>query len=309
MPVSASLSPTDQALVAALAAWGGVEALPLLRRFGTQRARELAGALVPDPPADPLRLLRDARSAQLGPDPARVHPSWYVRALQDESPAVRRVVAGATDEPLRSTLIRGLGLDPADLTTDHPDEPEARRIALALWTERLVGDLPRRDDDPPAVDALATPGPVGLYRLLRLCGLARRSVVPGATIDERNRVMADRFTAFRSAIHGPIDPRLVRLMANEWTATEPFGRHRLAGFGLLTLGRLLNRADPYRVRWALQHVPYPIAKRLRIAASRPEASVREILSLEARVLDAARDRLREEGRLRIEILPERSAAP
>ena len=174
MPSMASLSPTDQALVASLAAWGGVEALPLLRRFGTQRARELAGALVPDPPAEFLGLLRESRSAQIGPDPTRVHPSWYVRALQDESPAVRRVVAGATAGPLRSTLLRGLGLDPADLAPDHADHPEAHRIALALWTERLVGDLPGRDDDPDAIVVLSTLGLVGLYRLLRLCGLAKR---------------------------------------------------------------------------------------------------------------------------------------
>lgn len=303
MPASASLSPTDQALVAALAAWGGVEALPLLRRFGTQRARELAGSLVPDPPPEPLELLHDARSAQHGPDPARVHPSWYVRALQDESPAVRRVVAAATAEPLRSILIRGLDLDPADLATDHPGEPEAHRIASALWTERLVGDLPHRDDDPPAIEALATLGPVGLYRLLRLCGLARRSILPGATIDARHRVMAERLATLRASIVGPIDPRLVQVLANEWLATESLGRHRLAGFGLTTLGRLLNRADPYRVRWALQHIPYPIAKRLRIAASRPEASVRQVLALEGRVLDAARNRLREEGRARTEVIP------
>ncbi len=296
-----SLSPTDQALVAALAAWGGVEALPLLRRFGMQRARELAGAFVPQPPPDPLDRLQSARAAQFGPDPARVHPSWYVRAIQEESPAVQRAVIGGTPEPLRSTLIRGLGLEPDDLAPDHPADPDSRQVALALWTERLVGDLPRRVDDPPAIRALATLGRVALYRLLRLCGLAKRAVVPGATILAEGRFMGERFSHFQGQLDGSLDARLLQLTANEWETTKPFGRHRLAGFGLSTLGRLLNRADPYRVRWALQHVPYPIAKRLRIAASRPEASVREVIALEGRILGAALERLRTEGRSSLDL--------
>lgn len=290
------LAPSDQALVAALAAWGGVEALPLLRRFGAQRARELAGALMPDPQSEPLERLRRDREAQFDHDPRRVHPSWYVRALAEESPAVRRLVVSASPEPLRTSLLRGLGLSADDIAPDRAVDPEARRAALALWTERLVGDVPGRVDDPPVVGALSTLGPVALYRLARLCGLAKRSIVRGATILASRPLMDARLAAFRAVLDGPNDPRLVQLVANEWAATESLGRHRLAGFGLATLGRLLARADSYRVRWALQHVPYPIAKRLRIAASRPEASVRKVLDLEARILDTARDRLRREGR-------------
>ncbi len=287
MPAMETLSPTDQALVASLAAWGGVEALPLLRRFGAQKARVLAGALVPEPPPDPLAYLRTAGKSQLGPDLRRVHPSWFVRALREESPAVRRVIVGDSPEPLRTLLLRDLGLSLDDLVPDRPVDPDSRGVAHALWTERLVGDLPHHADDPPVVEALATLGPVGLYRLVRLCGLAKRAILPGSTILAVGRIMDERFAFFRGRLGGPFDPRLVQMAANEWTSTESLGRHRLAGFGLATFGRLLNQADAYRVRWALQHVPYPIAKRLRVAASRPEASVRAVVALEGRVLEAA----------------------
>lgn len=309
MPATDRLSTTDRALVAALAAWGGVGALPLLRRFGAQRARSLAGALAPDPPPDPLGTLREARAAQIAPDPRRVHPSWYVRALREESPAVRLVVVGTMDEPLRSALIGGLGLDPAGLAPDVPDDPEARAVALALWTERLVGDIPARDGDPPAVGALADLGPLGLYRVSRLCGLAKRGIVPGATILAPGPVMAERFARLRDRLAGPFDPRLIRMAENEWASAAPLGRHRLAGLGLATIGRLLAQAEPYRARWALQHVPYPIAKRLRVAASRPEASVRAVLDLEGSVLDEVLALLRDEGRVGGDGAPEGSPRP
>ncbi len=295
MPTTAALSPTDEALVAALAAWGGVEALPLLRRFGAQQARRLAGALVPAPPAGPVEILREARAAQNAPDPRRVHPTWYIRALQDESPAVRRVVVAAADGPLRAALVVALDLSDADLTPDRPPDPGARDVALTLWTERLVGDVPPRESDPPAILALATLGPVALYRLLRLCGLAKQALA-GDDAPSR-RVMIERAAALCDRLAGPLDARLVQLVRRDWEAATTFGRHRLAGTGLATLGRLLARAEPYRVRWALQHVAYPVAKRLRVAASRPEASVRVVQALEARVLDAAWGRLREEARL------------
>ncbi len=297
MPATARLSPTDEALVAALAAWGGVEALPLLRRFGAQRARTLAGALVPTPPTAPIESLRDSAAAQRRPDPARIHKSWYIRALQDESPAVRRVVVSAAQEPLRTALIGALGLADADLISDHPADPGAYEVALTLWTERLVGDVSPRHDDAAAVRALTTLGPVGLYRLLRLCGLAKCIVGGDAAIASTGRVTTDRLVALRCRLTGPIDARLAQIAERDWIAAAPLGRHRLAGIGLVTLGRLLAKAEVNRVRWALQHVAYPVAKRLRIAASRPEASVREVQELETRVLEAAWDRLREEGRL------------
>ncbi len=291
------LSPTDEALVASLAAWAGVEGLPLLGRFGSQRARRLVRALVPTAPAEPIESLRKVRSAQNEPDAARVHASWYIRALQDESPAVRRIVAAAAEGPLRPVLIAALGLSDADLAPDHAADPRMCEVALTLWTERLVGDVPPRPDDCSAVLALTTLGPVGLYRLLRLCGLAKRILGGDVAIVSPRRVTTDRLAALRARLASPIDARLVRLAEKDWVAAASLGRHRLAGTGLATIGRLLAKAEPYRVRWALQHVAYPVAKRLRIAASRAESSVREVQVLEGRVLDAAWGRLREEARL------------
>ena len=41
-------------------------------------------------------------------DPARVHPSWWARGLQDESPSVRRAVVAAAPEPIRGQVQAGL---------------------------------------------------------------------------------------------------------------------------------------------------------------------------------------------------------
>ncbi|HZW31825.1 MAG TPA: hypothetical protein VFF52_14020, partial [Isosphaeraceae bacterium] len=76
-------------------------------------------------------------------------------------------------------------------------------------------------------------------------------------------------------------------------------RHAAARIGLLTLARLLADCEPFRVRWALQHWPYPLAKLTRSlmppAWPRPAHGLRE----EFRVLRAAWDRLGREGRLPI----------
>ncbi len=304
MPDSGPLSPSDRATVAALDAWAGPEALPLLRRFGHQKARDLAGTVGTTPAAvDALRL--DLK-AQLGPDSSRVHPTWYARALREESEAVRRAVVAGTPEPLRSTLIGELGIEPADLVSDHPADPEAARVALTLWTERLVGDLPARPGDPPAIVALASLGRFGLYRLLRLCGQAKRSILAGTDPVPARPLARARLAAMAGRLGGPGDPRLVQLAGLDAAASDSLGRHRLAGLGLTTLGRLLATADPYRVRWALQHVPYPIAKRLRLAASQPQAAIKAVQAWEGRFLAAATQRLADEGLDSPEADPSRS---
>jgi hypothetical protein len=270
----------------ALAAWGDTEVTRLVRCFAEARAGSLLENLS-DLPADPLERLRSIRDAQVGPDPRRVHPSWYVRALQDEAPSVRRVVTSSTTEPLRSILKRGLQLSDDDLIADRPADAEAVDFARSLWTERLVGDLPRRDDDPLAISAIANLSPIGLYRLLRLSGLAKLTMLgDGSALGLRSSAMS-RFERLSGRLAEQADPRLAKLAANDWAAAQPLGRHRVAGLGLTTIGRLLAAADPYRTRWALQHVPYPVAKRLRAAASQPQAAFPAVLVWEARTLDVA----------------------
>jgi hypothetical protein len=292
------LNRSDRALLTAVAAWAGEGALPLLGRFGKARARELSEALGA---AEPFQLLLEAHKAQLGPDRARVHSSWYVRALQEESPAVQRVVIRNTSEPLRALLIRELALDPDDLEPDVPDDPAAREIALNLWTERLVGDLQPAPDDPPAVLALTHLSSIGLYRLLRLCGIAKRTLLPGS-----DGLPSARREYLASRLQPPEDSRLLQIASNDWTAATSFGRHALAGLGLMTLGRLIGKVEPYRLRWALQHVPYPVAKRLRGLASQQVAAVKSVQAWELTILNAASERLEHEGRTSLNLEPDRS---
>jgi hypothetical protein len=275
------ISSSDRALASALSIWAGADATALLRHFGPERARAVAATLAD---AADLDSLRRAHAAQLGPDPGRVHPTWFVRALQEESPAVRLAVIRATAEPLRSILLRGLSVDPADLEPDLEADPDARQVALTLWTERLVGDLPLLADDPPAIAALTRLSPVGLYRLLRTCGVAKSALLD-------TTIAGPGF---------PDDPRLLRIVANDREAAGAFGRHALAGLGLMTLARLLADAEPYRLRWALQHLPYPIAKRIRVYAAQPLAAVKSVRAWESSILEAASSRLRSDGRPSLE---------
>lgn len=291
MSASGTISPSDQALLAAFAAWAGAEEPALLLRLGHQRARTLLEAKRTVSSVDPITSLQASHEAQITADPSRVHPSWYVRALQDESPAVQRSVAEAAEEPLRSILLRELRLAAAELKPDRPPDPEVLQIAQTLWTERLVGDLPSRDDDPPAINALVRLSERRLYQLHRLMGLAKLSMLDDLDREQFGRANRSRLHHFAGRLAGPIDPRLARLARNDWTASQPFGRHALAGLGLTTLGRLLGQADPHRLRWALQHRPYSIAKRLRVAASQPQAMVKAVIAWEGRFLDLALERL------------------
>ena len=288
--------PSNAAILDAAAAWGGPEAPPILARLGRQGARTRIEAIADREPGRSLDDLRDARAAQAGPDLDRVHPSWLVRALVEESPSVRRAVVATIAEPTRSRLLAGLGLEVAATDADHPADPEAVAIALGLWTERLVGDLPPRPDDPIAIRALSTLEPVGLYRLARLTALAKRSTLPGVDSEPfgpRDRARANRLAHEAGS---PPDPRMIELAAADWKGSGPAGRHRLAGLGLASLARVLSGVDPYRARWAIQHIPYPIAKQLRWAMARPQAGIRAVRDREADFLLAAARLLRDEGR-------------
>ncbi len=278
----------ENALLDAISAWGGADADRLLSRFATPPRRH------PQPQPDPLERLRMVRDAQATHDPSRVHLSWSVRALREESESVRRAVINGLDDPLRTTLRDASGLLEADLVPDTPADPGAVARARSLWTERLVGDLPNGPDDLPAIVALTETSPIGLYRLLRLCGFLKLAMVPGDGTREDGPVRVARRDVARSL--APTDPRLLAIADRDATAARSLGRHWLAGLGLITLGRLLAKADPYRVRWALQHVPYDVAKRLRAAASAAEAGVRAVATMERSLLDTAWSRLRDEGR-------------
>ena len=92
-------------------------------------------------------------------DLRRVHPSWLVRALREESPAVQRLVAASLADSLRDQMQAGLLLDSQDLDSERAAVPEVASWVMALWTERLVGGEAERADDPPALIVLGRLSP------------------------------------------------------------------------------------------------------------------------------------------------------
>jgi hypothetical protein len=74
-------------------------------------------------------------------------------------------------------------------------------------------------------------------------------------------------------------------------------RHRSAWIGLATIARLLAGCEPVRLRWALQHWPYPLAKLIR-ALMAPEPGRTSVPAhLDLLILKTAWDRLSLEGKL------------
>jgi hypothetical protein len=76
-------------------------------------------------------------------------------------------------------------------------------------------------------------------------------------------------------------------------------RRRAPMLGLVTLARLLADCKPFRTRWALQHLPYPIVKRIRSLMPAASRRVEAVSRLETLILRAAWDRLILEGRIAI----------
>jgi hypothetical protein len=307
------LSEADRILLLAARAWTGPrragepEGPParLWDRLGPSRARGLRDAWQRGEPAgDPggaREEIRRAHAAWARVDAGRVHPSWWIRALREESPAVQRVVAASAPEPVRHAVQAGLLLDNADLSGDRPGDGEVRAWVLSLWTERLVGGEPERADDPPAIVALTRLSPRAGYRLCAAAGLGKLAVAarPPQTGLHRPGLRA-RWEWLEARLATP-DPLLREQALRDvqaGSANVP-SRHAAARIGLLTLARLLADCEPFRVRWALQHWPYPLAKLTRSlmppASPRPAHGLRE----EFLVLRAAWDRLGREGRLPI----------
>ena len=122
-------------------------------------------------PSSALSQLRQMHAATARVDLARVHPSWWIRALQEESPAVRRAVAASFPPASRHQVQAGLLLDSRDLRSERPALPEVMQWILSLWSERLVGGEDERADDPPAIIVLSRLSLRTGYRLCRVAGL------------------------------------------------------------------------------------------------------------------------------------------
>ena len=264
------LTPADRALLLAARVWGEQPDPGLWDLFPPDRCVALRWAwdsgFAGETEAEAREQLLLTHEAQARPDLARVHVSWWVRALKGEPASVRAAVVGHVSAAVSEALRDALGPGPDDLASDRPPHPQALELALALWTERLVGDLADRDDDPPAVVALSQLDATTLTRLIRTTGLAKWSIT-----EEPADLGPDdlaRLGRLRERL-GAADSRFRHVAASDLAGLGPQVANRAARLGLTTLARLLASVDPYRVRWALQHIPYPTAKALRTLMGPP----------------------------------------
>ncbi|MFI5457703.1 MAG: hypothetical protein ACHRXM_19860 [Isosphaerales bacterium] len=251
-------------------------------------------------PARALDRLRTMHETSARVALGRVHPSWWVRALLEESPAVQRVVTASLPESLRHIVQAGLLLDSQDLKSDRAVAPEVLGWVLGLWTERLVGGEPERPDDPPAIIALSRLSPragYGLCRLVGFCKMLLAGQKPGGERARPSECARWEWLRGRLAAAGPEFQAAVSRDLQAVVFPKLARRHHPARIGLVTFGRLLAECEPVRVRWALQHWPYPISKLTR--SLMPPDTQRSPLLVEGEslVLKTAWDRLTLEGRL------------
>ena len=297
---------SDRALVRAIRAWEGGDLNAWLPRFApawAERLGECRAEAVGESADRAWAMLRDDHARSIHPDPSRVHPTWFVRALRAESPAVRLAVAKNLDGPTGETVRRAIEFEPAGDAKTRTADPEVLELAKALWSERLVGDVPTSIDDPPVILALTRVSHRDLARLVKVCGIVKHAfAVESAGPTEDVETIARftpldrvRFAYFRRQI-GRADPRLRPAARLDLRAIAGDRRRAHARTGLLTLGRLLASVEPHRGRWAVQHLPYAIAKLLR-PKEEPPLPAEPLLTWEAWVLEAAWARLFSEGRL------------
>lgn len=296
------LGEADRVLLLALQAWapsarattgaagspGGHAHSRLMARLEPSWARRMldaraAGTTGGGDRAEARRRLREAHAAEARVEPSRVHPSWWARALREESPSVRRAVVAAAPEPIRGRVQAELLLDNDDLRSERPADPQVLAWACSLWSERLVGGEARKADDPPVIVAMSSLSARSAYRLCRYAG-----EIMLALAGQRRPEWAAAF----AATAGPEFLVVARHDAKSIAASKLPPRRLPARIGLLTIARLLADCEPFRVRWALQHWPYTIAKLVRALMPPAEKRSPVMMHVEAEVLKAAWDRLR-----------------
>lgn len=223
---------------------------------------------------------REEARADLG----SIHPSWLVRALQDESPAIRAIVAAHGPPGVGRALRAGGGL----AEPDRPPHPEVLSWVLSLWTERLVGGSDR-DDQPPVIAALTRTSPREAFRLWSEVGRLKSAL--GREQDSSigfEHLLKTPSTAVRAWA-------LRDLQAVEGQA--PGRRREYALLGLITAFRLLPGCEPFAVRWALQRLPYNVVRRARSVAPRTPRDSEALTRLESLILRTAWKRLHQQGRI------------
>jgi hypothetical protein len=305
--IPASLGASDRVLLLALRAWapagrGGppAEGAPqtnpharLLARLEPSWSRRLSDVVESGPAdqtsgagdrAEARERLREAHRTEARVDLARVHSSWWVRGLREESPSVRRAVVATAPEPIRSRVQSELLLDNDDLRSERLADPEVLSWACSLWTERLVGGEPRKADDPSVIVAMTGVSPRAGYRLCRYAGELKLALAGEGQAD------------WASAIAGAAGPEFAVIARHDVrsasAAAAKLPPQRLpARIGLLTIARLLVDCEPFRVRWAVQHWPYTIAKLVRSLMPPPAKRSPVMMHVESEVLKVAWERL------------------
>ncbi len=297
-PAPSPLTNIDLIVLRAARVWGDETARGLWSRFASDRRASLRWgweSAENDDPDQALDRLRLEHAAQARPDLSRVHASWWLRALKEEPASVQRAVAANLPAGVAEVLREGLGLSADDLKPDRPAQPGAVQVAVALWNVRLVGDLPEQDDDPPVISALTRFDATTVARLIRTTGLARWALTTRA-LPEFERKDLDRLPRIRSLL-ADVDPRFVHIVARDIDGLAPDEPRPISRAGITTFARLLHAADPYRARWALQHLPYSTAKSLRVLMGPANRKLPMLVRWETELLRAAWTRLHEEGRL------------
>ena len=295
----ARLSASDRALLLAIAAWGRHDGPGAPAALGDDWRGRLAGASswVAARIDTAAELLRAEHAASIRFDPAHVHPSWFARALREESPAVRRAVLAHAPGAIAGTSAD----DPGPASPGRTPHPGALACALALWSERLVGGPPATDDDAPVVIVLTRLGSPALTRMLRYSALAKLAyALGGLELGETGGLKPGdraRLDAFRR-LWGDVDPPMVRFALADLDAGGHASGRDLPRLGLVTVAQLLRDVDPHRARWALQHLPYGVANQVRqwMRPGNRDRPPEALIAWESQILDAAIDRLRAEGR-------------
>ena len=299
------LDEADRVLLLALRTWAPAVRNPsegpsgdhpharLLGRLEPSWARRMLDGLAASPSgvgerSEARERLREAHRAEARVDPSRVHPSWWARGLREESPSVRRAVVAAAPEPIRGRVQSELLLDNDDLRAERPADPEALAWACSLWTERLVGGDPRRADDPPVIVAMSGLPLGAAYRLCRYAGELKLAMAGEPTAG-----WARAFASTAGPEFAVVARHDIRSASAALAKLPP--RRRPARIGLLTIARLLAVGEPFRVRWALQHWPYTIAKLVRALMPPPAKRSAVMMDVESAVLSSARSRVRPGG--------------
>ncbi|WP_435006742.1 hypothetical protein P12x_004233 [Tundrisphaera lichenicola] len=296
----------DRVLMLAEKAWGGPAFVDLLEKFAVERRESLRIArsgFAKLKPIEAFDRLRSEHQDSARPDLSRIHPSWIVRALRNESPSILRLVSSHGPHSIRKILLQDRGTADHHSNSLHEGDPEAIGWALTLWKERLLGGPSERDDDPPVVIAITRMKLREVARLVKVCGQVKHAYAieghgPSPSDESLVRMStADRVRIgfFRRQI-GQADRRLVEAARGDLGMLDDERHRGHSWVGLLTIGRLLQNVEPARARWAIQHLPYTIVKSMkaRSASTLPE---RILAAWESWILEAAWARLLSEGRM------------